>query len=246
MCDLYRGRSNHPADANERLVLYFHVGGSQARPIRLSFDSPGQNAGTIYSSPRPSDTQMRALMMGESWEERACITRNYLAEEWLLNRELIVYGASGYKELPLNQSIVAALERGGKACDEDNWRGPFVVVAARRLEDSWQMVAGRTPGQPDAGSAGAIVEDATPWDYRQVLNFAIRPLGLGGGTIAWIPRIRGMPSVESPPEDAEFGEKDFVGVDGLDDSSSEGSGVQVEAPSPSDSWVSRRAASPAE
>lgn len=228
---------------NSHLVLFFPASTSQPTFTWMPFGNPTHNSLLSSDDSLPSDIYMRALLGPGPWHDRILITRNRLAEEWLLDRELTVYAPVLVGQHPVNRSLVAALAEGGHACNEEEWRGPFVVVAAQRPVGSWLAGA---PRRPDAGSATAVVDDVTPWDYRQMLNFAVRPTGLGREGIVWIPRRPGGVVVELEPEDAGFGEGDCrealdieEGYEAVDGYVSEGSGVPIEAPSPGGSWVLR-------
>ncbi|KAK0751897.1 hypothetical protein B0T18DRAFT_387955 [Schizothecium vesticola] len=63
-----------------------------------------------------SDIHMRTLLGGGPWHGRSLITQNRLAEEWLLDRELTVYGPVHSRNLPVNRALVA-LRRDGE--DQD-------------------------------------------------------------------------------------------------------------------------------
>ncbi|KAK1830816.1 hypothetical protein QBC39DRAFT_99872 [Podospora conica] len=243
ICQTYRNLG--PKVTGQHLVFCFPTSGRQARPAWMTF---GNSESILDNESLPRHAQMRALLGGE-WQQRAYITQNRLAEEWLLNRELTVYGRTGSRNLPINQCLVATLAEGGHICEENEWRGPLVVVAAQRPLDPGEIRAGRMPRQPDASSVRAVIDDVTPWDYRQFLNFAVKPSGTGQEAIVWIPRLPGSKIVELAPEDAEFGEDDCreahisEGYEQVGEpagyAASEGSGVPIEGASPARTWVVR-------
>ncbi|KAK0755052.1 hypothetical protein B0T18DRAFT_443274 [Schizothecium vesticola] len=239
ICSLFSALDPRPP--SHHLILYFPTNHPRPTPFWMPFGNPTTPSLLSSDSSLPSDIHMRTLLGPGPWHDRAHITQNRLAEEWLLDRELTVYAPIHTSHLPVNRALVAALAEAGHVCDEAEWRGAFVVVAAQRPVASWLAGAGGVPRRPDAGSARAVVDDVTPWDYRQVLNFAVRPTGLGREGMVWVPRWPGGRVVELEAEDAEFGEGDcrealdieegYETVGRGDEYTEEGEGVMVEVPS---------------